>query len=163
MIELIDKQYPYEQELIRWFILLLKPFLLSLFSESRYDYSTLVIEEAKRLYGVLDCDDTTDSQDGIVKISRDTLFKKFESKLKQLLTCFQQLNVKSIPSNVLDYLRVLLTNPKRDDLSLFEVTRLDFNLQTDTLESIQRPEEIMLLGLYLLGKILSIKLFLRPA
>lgn len=48
-IGLVDMSYPMQDELKRWMINLLKPFLLSILNEPRYDYSQLLPEEAVAL------------------------------------------------------------------------------------------------------------------
>ena len=65
--------------------------------------------------------------EGIEPLSKDALLKKFESRLKQLLLCFTQSKVSTCPSTVLDYLKELATHPKKEDLTLFEMNRLNQN------------------------------------
>lgn len=55
------------------------------------------------------------------------MLKKFESRLKQLLNCFAQSKVATCPSTVLDYLKELAKNPKKEEMTLFEINRLKYN------------------------------------
>ena len=53
---MIDRSYFGEEETLKWLISILKPFFLTLMNEPKYDYSRLIIDEAKKQYGFIDYD-----------------------------------------------------------------------------------------------------------
>jgi hypothetical protein len=48
---MIDRQFPGEDDIKKWALNLIKPFLLGLFNEPMYDYSQLIMQEAQRING----------------------------------------------------------------------------------------------------------------
>lgn len=48
-------------------------------------------------------------------------------RLRQLLSCFETFNINDVPTDLLDYLRELISSPKEDFLTLLEINRLDID------------------------------------
>ena len=92
ILELIDLNYPATQSTQKWLIQMLKPFLLALFNEPLYDYSTLLPDEVQALEKKASLRRSDSNQieytDEIVHMSQESLYKKFEIRLKSLLKCF---------------------------------------------------------------------------
>ena len=63
----------------RWMISVIKPFLLALLNEPKYDYASLLPDEGRPLETIKGF---KESEEEIVKISKDSLIKKFEIRLK---------------------------------------------------------------------------------
>ncbi len=51
IVKMIDRQFPGEDDIKKWALNLIKPFLLGLFNEPMYDYSQLIMQEAQRING----------------------------------------------------------------------------------------------------------------
>jgi hypothetical protein len=49
VLDIIDMQYPIQDDAKKWLLSLIKPFLLTLINEPKYDYTSLLPEEAKPL------------------------------------------------------------------------------------------------------------------
>ncbi|CDW72192.1 UNKNOWN [Stylonychia lemnae] len=191
ILALIDRKYPNEEESLKWLIAQMKPFFLTLMNETRYDYSRLILDEAKKQYGYADEGDKQNSNEygqnyhllddnkndpEVIQLSRDNLMRKFEAKLKILVQCFEKVDVQKIPASLLKQLNLILNSPKKDELSLMEWNRLEANETSSTaivkqeftikiqsfLSQQDKLEMTMLIGMYVIGRILTIKLFLKP-
>jgi len=119
--------YPWQEEAKAWLTSILKPFLLSLLKEPRYDYSSLIEEDKEQLARI-------ESGEDIEHLSKDALLKKFDIRLKQLLYCISQSKLSQAPSGVLDHLRTLIRNPNTEELTLYETNRISINPNTGMLE-----------------------------
>jgi hypothetical protein len=90
ILNFIDRMYPGEAEIKSWLLSLLRPFLLALFNEQRFDYSELILEEARRTYNNGSPMKRQNTQDlmrdnSLQELNRESLGKRFEARIKMLL------------------------------------------------------------------------------
>ncbi len=76
---MLDQPLQGEDQLKKWTLGLFRPFFLSLFNEQWLDYSQLIMEEAKRQLGK---SGHQASEPALIEVSRDTLIKKFDLRLR---------------------------------------------------------------------------------
>ena len=127
IVSMIDKEYPAQDEARKWMIGILKPFLLTLSNEPKCDYTTLIEKlnqkgiDRDQVANASYAYDPTEQQNRITYISKENLSRKFEARLKQMISCFTNMpEVKTMPESVKQYLRSLISAPNINDLTLME-------------------------------------------
>ena len=97
-----------------------------------------------------------------LEITKENIMRKFDAKLQCFLSCLVKADMDLMPKELKSYLRKLITLPKREDLTLMEANRLILNSFDGKLEQMTALEDSMLIGMYLFGKILTVKILLMP-
>eukprot|EP00347_Sterkiella_histriomuscorum_P014830 403359365 len=188
ILSMIDRQYDCEDDAKRWLIMTLKPFFLTLLNEPKYDYAKLILEEAKRVYGYAGNDEDFSNQQNlqdqqqnrnefgngtledrqyanesdIVQLSRENLMRKFEAKLLILVSCFTKADMRQLPQSVIEYIRLIVDQPLKEELSLMEQNRLLLDPESSQYYVNDKIEQTMLIGMFILGQIMTLKIFLKP-
>lgn len=70
----------------------------------------------------------------LMPIDRESLKKKFDLRLRQLLTCLSQIQPSTMPHALLDHLKILVHEPTLRDLTLLEQNRLGVSSLTGDVE-----------------------------
>ena len=70
----------------------------------------------------------------LIEVSRETLLKKFDLRLRQLLVCLSKVDISSMPSELVVHLKGLVQNPLKRDLTLMEQNRVHFNMHSGDIE-----------------------------
>lgn len=60
-------------------------------------------------------------------------------------------------------LKEQIRDPEEKYLNLMEINRLHFNPSTRRAVSVETKEKIMLLGMFIFGKILTVKILMKPS
>ncbi len=85
MLQRIDQDYPEQDAAKQWLIGIVRPFMLNLLSEPKYNYMTLVDSTT----GDMTFSQTFNQSTYVDRtLSKETLMKKFELRVRHLLQCF---------------------------------------------------------------------------